>query len=125
MLFDPAQRGFPTSQPYLVLVCRKRQRLAQHKGRTYPFAFCAERLCNTWAARIFPLAERTRYLTCFLLQHLLEAERIVSPAIEAAVDVDADVEALLGRLRQALQRGEPLPWQSVLPLYPTSPVGPV
>ena len=57
--------------------------------------------------------------------HLLEADRIVSPAIEAAVDVDADVEALLGRLQQALQRGEPLPWQPVLPIYPTSPVGPV
>ncbi len=57
--------------------------------------------------------------------HLLEADRIVSPAIEAAVDVDADVEALLGRLRQALQGGVPLPWQPVLPIYPTSPVGPV
>ena len=57
--------------------------------------------------------------------HLLEANRIVSPATEAAVDVDADVAALLGRLGQALQWGEPLPWQPVLPIYPTSPVGPV
>ena len=47
------------------------------------------------------------------------------PAVEAEVDVDVDVAALLGRLQRALQRDESLPWQPVLPIYPTSPVGPV
>ena len=32
---------------------------------------------------------------------------------------------LLGLLRAAHATGDPLPWQGVLPLYPTSPVGPV
>ncbi len=57
--------------------------------------------------------------------HLLEPDQLVSPAVEAVVDVDADVATLLGCLQQALPRDEPLPWQPVLPIYPTSPVGPV
>ena len=57
--------------------------------------------------------------------HLIEATQVVSPAVEAEVDVDADVATLLGCLQQALQRDEPLPWQPVLPIYPTSPVDPV
>ena len=56
---------------------------------------------------------------------LLEADQQVSPAVEAEVDVDVDVAALLGRLQRSLQRDESLPWQPVLPIYPTSPVGPV
>ena len=57
--------------------------------------------------------------------HLLEADQLVSPAVEAVVDVDADVATLLVCLQQAMQRDEPLSWQPVLPIYPTSPVGPV
>lgn len=57
--------------------------------------------------------------------HLLKADQLVRPAVEAVVDVDADVATLLGCLQLALQRDEPLPWQPVLPIYPTSPVGPV
>ncbi|MAV13052.1 MAG: hypothetical protein CL861_06325, partial [Cyanobium sp. MED843] len=40
-------------------------------------------------------------------------------------DVDADVVQLLRCLQRAVQGGQPLPWNPVLPLYPTSPVGPV
>jgi len=57
--------------------------------------------------------------------HLLSEGQIVTPALEAEVDVEADVAALLAVLQQRLERGDHLPWQAVLPIYPTSPVGPV
>lgn len=41
----------------------------------------------------------------------------------AEVEVAADVAALLAIAQQAHQGGQPAPWQPVLPLYPTSPVG--
>ena len=43
--------------------------------------------------------------------------------LEAHDDVEADVICLLNRLQTALARGQDYPWQSVLPIYPTSPVG--
>ena len=57
--------------------------------------------------------------------HLLSEGQIVTPALEAEVDVEADVAALLAVLQQRLEPGDHLPWQAVLPIYPTSPVGPV
>jgi len=41
----------------------------------------------------------------------------------AEVEVAADVTELLAIAQQAHQGGQPAPWQPVLPLYPTSPVG--
>lgn len=57
--------------------------------------------------------------------HLLSDDRVVTPACKAEVDVEADVACLLAALQRCLERGESLPWQGVLPIYPTSPVGPV
>ena len=57
--------------------------------------------------------------------HLLQPNDTVAPVVAAQDDVAADVAQLLGLLRAAHAAGDPLPWQGVLPLYPTSPVGPV
>ena len=43
--------------------------------------------------------------------------------LEAEDDVEADVTHLLQLFQVALADGESCPWQSVLPIYPTSPVG--
>jgi tRNA threonylcarbamoyladenosine biosynthesis protein TsaB len=56
--------------------------------------------------------------------HLLQPGRSLGPMVlEAHDDVEADVICLLNRLQTALSRGQACPWQSVLPIYPTSPVG--
>ena len=55
--------------------------------------------------------------------HLLPAGQSVQPAVEAIPDVAADVERLLLELNWAIERDADLPWASVLPIYPTSPVG--
>lgn len=46
-----------------------------------------------------------------------------APRRPAEVAVAADVAALLAIAHRAHQGGQPAPWQPVLPLYPTSPVG--
>ena len=56
---------------------------------------------------------------------VLQPNDTVAPVVAAQDDVAADVAQLLGLLRAAHAAGDPLPWQGVLPLYPTSPVGPV
>ena len=38
---------------------------------------------------------------------------------------EADVVSLMAQLQHSLERRDRLPWQEVLPIYPTSPVGPV
>ena len=56
--------------------------------------------------------------------HLLQPGRSLGPMVlEADDDVEADVIRLLNELQTALARGQSCPWQSVLPIYPTSPVG--
>ena len=61
----------------------------------------------------------------------LESPRLLSecdqpaPAVAMAVDVPADVLELLRFRRQCHDRDLPGPWEPVLPIYPTSPVGPV
>ena len=57
--------------------------------------------------------------------HLLEEGRVVTPALAAELDVEADVVSLMAQLQHSLERRDRLPWQEVLPIYPTSPVGPV
>ena len=57
--------------------------------------------------------------------HLLPPGQRVEPVLAAEEDVAADVERLLALLGQAHSLGTAAPWQPVLPLYPTSPVGPV
>jgi tRNA threonylcarbamoyl adenosine modification protein YeaZ len=46
-----------------------------------------------------------------------------APRHPAVVTVAADVAELLALGQQAHRRGEAAPWQPVLPIYPTSPVG--
>ena len=56
--------------------------------------------------------------------HLLQPGRALGPTVlEADDDVEADVICLLNQLQTALDCGQSCPWQSVLPIYPTSPVG--
>ena len=61
----------------------------------------------------------------------LESPRLLSerdqpaPAVAMAVDVPADVRQLLRYCRECHDRDLPGPWDPVLPIYPTSPVGPV
>ena len=61
----------------------------------------------------------------------LESPRLLSecdqpaPAVAMAVDVPADVLELLRFCRQCHDRDLQGPWEPVLPIYPTSPVGPV
>ena len=57
--------------------------------------------------------------------HLLPPGQRVEPVLAAEEDVAADVERLLALLGQAHSLETAAPWQPVLPLYPTSPVGPV
>ena len=57
--------------------------------------------------------------------HLLPPGQRVEPVLAAEEDVAADVERLLALLGQAYSLETAAPWQPVLPLYPTSPVGPV
>ena len=129
--------GFTGTRLSVVMARTLAQQLGCPLMGVSSFALMAERLAPDeqpfWITQPLPrrgvVAGQYRVRAAWIQEleapHLLDADRIVSPAIEAAVDVDADVEALLGRLRQALQRGELLPWQPVLPIYPTSPVGPV
>lgn len=56
---------------------------------------------------------------------LLREDEDPSPALIMQLDVASDVQHLLERCCQWDQEGTPGPWESVLPLYPTSPVGPV
>lgn len=56
---------------------------------------------------------------------LLAAEEQPSPAVPMAVDVPMDVLQLLQLCGDCHQLQLPGPWDSVLPIYPTSPVGPV
>ena len=129
--------GFTGTRLSVVMARTLAQQLGCPLMGVSSFALMAERLAPDeqpfWITQPLPrrgvVAGQYRVRAAWIQEleapHRLDADRIVSPAIEAAVDVDADVEALLGRLRQALQRGELLPWQPVLPIYPTSPVGPV
>ena len=57
--------------------------------------------------------------------HLLEGEREVAPAFTATEAVEEDVRRLLSLCAAAHRCGRLAPWSTVLPLYPTSPVGPV
>ena len=100
------------------------------------FALMAQRLAPDdqpfWIAQTLPrrgvVAGRYRMQGNEVLEleapHLLSEDQQVTPAVQASDDVDADVAQLLRCLQGALQGGQPLPWSQVLPLYPTSPVGP-
>ena len=55
--------------------------------------------------------------------HLLAEADVASPALTMAENVEADVSRLLDLCLEAHRSGTPAPWQSVLPIYPTSPVG--
>ena len=55
--------------------------------------------------------------------HLLADGEVVTPAISMVENVEADVGRLLDRCLEAHRGGIPAPWDAVLPIYPTSPVG--
>ena len=56
---------------------------------------------------------------------LLREDENPSPALTMELDVESDVQHLLARCCQWEQEATPGPWEPVLPIYPTSPVGPV
>jgi tRNA threonylcarbamoyl adenosine modification protein YeaZ len=107
------------------------------------FALMAPRLHNHlpeeqqgqpfWIARELP--RRGLVAGCYCLDgddvneleepHLVAKGRSVSPTVEAAEDVRADVGRLLELLRRGHLAGQAMPWSEVLPIYPTSPVGQV
>jgi tRNA threonylcarbamoyl adenosine modification protein YeaZ len=107
------------------------------------FALMAPRLHNHlpeeqqgqpfWIARELP--RRGLVAGCYCLDgddvneleepHLVAKRRSVSPIVEAAEDVRADVGRLLDLLLRAHLAGKAMPWSEVLPIYPTSPVGQV
>ena len=72
-----------------------------------------------------------RYRIADTVVEELESPRLLpdgdqpSPAVPMAVDVPADVLELLKCCRDCHLRDLPGPWDPVLPIYPTSPVGPV
>ncbi|MEB3158742.1 MAG: tRNA (adenosine(37)-N6)-threonylcarbamoyltransferase complex dimerization subunit type 1 TsaB [Synechococcus sp.] len=57
--------------------------------------------------------------------HLLKDDASVTPALTMVEDVAMDVERLLDLCCAAHHRQLPAPWSTVLPIYPTSPVGEV
>jgi tRNA A37 threonylcarbamoyladenosine modification protein TsaB len=107
------------------------------------FALMAPRLHNHlpeelqgqpfWIARELP--RRGLVAGCYCLDgddvneleepHLVPKGRSVSPTVEAAEDVRADVGRLLELLHRGHLAGQAMPWSEVLPIYPTSPVGQV
>ena len=56
---------------------------------------------------------------------LLREDEDPSPALTMELDVASDVQYLLERCSQWEKEDTPGPWEPVLPIYPTSPVGPV
>ena len=56
---------------------------------------------------------------------LLRDDEAPSPALTMELDVASDVQHLLERCCHWEQEATPGPWEPVLPIYPTSPVGPV
>lgn len=85
-----------------------------------------------WISRDLP--RRGRVAGCYSLRddcvqeletpHLLAVDRdLGTRVLEAQEEVEADVTQLLWRLADAVASGAPCPWQTVLPIYPTSPVG--
>ena len=131
-------RGIATGDTLRRLVARTlAQQLCCPLLGVSSFALMAQRLAPDdqpfWIAQTLPrrgvVAGRYRMQGNEVLEleapHLLSEDQQVTPAVQASDDVDADVAQLLRCLQGALQGGQPLPWSQVLPLYPTSPVGPV
>ena len=59
-----------------------------------------------------------------LFPHLDDVRaRAVCPLVPASVQLPQDLSALLRFSQAAAATGRPAPWQPVLPIYPTSPVG--
>ena len=56
---------------------------------------------------------------------LADDQQLAGPVLDADERVEEDVLVLLQRLRDAWDAQESRPWQTVLPIYPTSPVGAV
>ena len=56
---------------------------------------------------------------------LLKEGEDPTPALEVELNVESDVQQLLRRCWSWEQQNLPGAWETVLPIYPTSPVGPV
>ena len=135
--------GFTGTRLTVVLARTLAQQLGAPLHGVSSFALMAARLNRSlaeehqqqpfWITQVLP--RRGVVAGCYRLHadqveeistpHLLPQGQVVSPSVEAQADPARDVERLLLELRFSQGRAEPLPWASVLPIYPTSPVGAV
>jgi len=107
---------------YALMASRLVEQLPQEQQRS-PFWIQRELPRRGWVAGCYQLVDGR--IEEIRSPHLLPPGQQVEPVLTAENDVAADVEHLLDLLHQAHRLGTAGPWQSVLPLYPTSPVGPV
>ena len=87
-----------------------------------------------WICRVLP--RRGRVAGRYAVHHdsieelapprlLADHQRLDGPVLEAEERVEEDVMVLLQCLREAWAAQASMPWHTVLPIYPTSPVGAV
>ena len=107
---------------YALMASRLVERLPQEQRRS-SFWIQRELPRRGWVAGCYQLVDGG--IEEIRSPHLLPPGQQVEPVLAAEEDVAADVERLLALLQQADRLGTAGPWQPVLPLYPTSPVGPV
>jgi tRNA threonylcarbamoyl adenosine modification protein YeaZ len=137
--------GFTGTRLTVVMARTLAQQLGCPLHGESSFALMAPRLSVTLSAsqalepfsivQILPrrgrVAGRYRLLSGSILVQELEPPRLLSededpsPALSMELDVASDVQHLLERCCHWEQEATPGPWEPVLPIYPTSPVGPV
>ena len=107
---------------YALMASRLVERLPREQRRS-PFWIQRELPRRGWVAGCYQRVDGG--IEEIRAPHLLPPGQRVEPVLAAEEDVAADVERLLALLGQAHSLETAAPWQPVLPLYPTSPVGPV
>ena len=107
---------------YALMASRLVERLPLEQQRS-PFWIQRELPRRGWIAGCYQLLDGR--IEEIRSPHLLPPGQLVEPVLAAKEDVAADVERLLALLQLADRLDTAGPWQPVLPLYPTSPVGPV
>ena len=107
---------------YALMASRLVERLPLEQKRS-PFWIQRELPRRGWIAGCYQLLDGR--IEEIRSPHLLPPGQLVEPVLAAKEDVAADVERLLALLQLADRLDTAGPWQPVLPLYPTSPVGPV
>lgn len=135
--------GFTGTRLTVVLARTLAQQLSVPLHGISSFALMAPRLCQQLPAsqqsdpfsiiqtlpRRGQVAGRYRMVDGMVdeleVPRLLGPDEQPSPAVSMTVDVPADVMQLLRWCRSFHDMQCPGPWDPVLPIYPTSPVGPV